>query len=92
MAVYTVRQGEGISDVVLNSTGSISLWSDFLDSNFLPTWTPDLYAGEILQVPDSTTANLNNIRALNTYPANNFSVPDIKQQINAIFDLMNPIS
>lgn len=89
MATYTVRQGEDISDVCLNMAGDISSWSDVLNANFFNAWSPQLFSGQILQIPASTTTNLNNIRALNQYPANNFTVPDIVSQINTIFDMMN---
>lgn len=89
---YTVRQGESFWDFVLNSCGDITALSDCLNQNFENSWTPIVYSGQILQIPANTTTNLNNIRALNTYPANNFTVPNIVSQINAIFDLMNGIS
>lgn len=78
-----------IGDVILNPTGDIANWSDILDTNNFDTWTPDLYAGQIITIPNTASINLNNFRGLNTYPANNFSVPDIYNQINAIFGLLN---
>lgn len=85
MATYLVRQGEGISDCVLNSLGDISAWGAFLDSNFFDNWTPSLFNGQSLQIPDSSNNNVGNIEALAEYPANNFSVPDIYNQIDALF-------
>lgn len=78
-----------IGDVVLNSTGDITNWSDILNQNGFNTWTPLLYAGQKVAIPASVNMNLNNYRGLNTYPANNNSVPDIYEQINIIFDTMN---
>jgi LysM repeat protein len=85
---YTVKQGESISDVCLNSLGNISLWSQLLDENFFDSWTPTLYNGQILQIPVSTDTNVQNIADLAQYPANNFSVPDIYSQITALFNLL----
>lgn len=78
-----------IGDVVMNSTGNIQNWGSILDANSFNDWTPTLYAGQKIAIPSTATLNLNNFRALNTYPANNNSVPDIYEQINAIFDLLN---
>ena len=89
---YTVRQGESFWDFTLNACGDITALSDCLNQNFQNSWTPNVFSGQILQIPASTTTNLNNIRALNQYPANNFTVPDINTQINNIFAIMNGIS
>lgn len=85
MATYSVKQGESFSDFVLNSCGNITAWEDCLNVNFLSTWTPILYNGQVLQIPASTNTNLGNIVELAQYPANNFSVPDIFDQITALF-------
>lgn len=85
---YTVRTTETIGDSILNGSGDIENWSDILTANFFDTWTPDLFAGQKIAIPSQT--NLNNFRALNSYPANNNSVPDINEQINAIFEQLNP--
>lgn len=86
---YIVRPTETIGDAILNGSGSIENWSDIINANFGNDWTPTLYAGQKIAIPSTATLNLNNFRALNTYPANNNSVPDIYEQINAIFDLLN---
>lgn len=88
MATYTVLQNQSISDCVLNSCGDITAWSDFLNANFFDAWVPTLFSGQILQIPDNTNTNVGNIAELEIYPANNFSVPNIGEQINAIFALM----
>lgn len=92
MATYRVRQGEGFSDFVLNSCGDITAWSDCLNANFLASWTPQLFDGQILQIPDNTNTNVDNIAELAIYPANNFSVANISEQINAIFELMQGLT
>lgn len=85
MATYTVLQNQSISDCILNSCGDITAWSDFLNSNFLADWVPNLFSGQILQVPDNTNTNVGNISALTDYPANNFSFSDIYNQIDDLF-------
>lgn len=86
---YFVRPLEYISDVILNGTGDIQNWSLVLNANGFKEWVPNLFAGQKIAMPNTVNKNLNNYRALNTYPANNFSVPDIYEQINAIFDNLN---
>lgn len=88
MATYTVLQGQTISDCILNSCGDITAWDDFLNVNFFSDWTPPLYNGQVLQIPINTNTNVGNIADLVQYPANNYSIPDIYDQINAIFLLL----
>lgn len=78
-----------IGDVVMNSTGDIQNWGSILDANSFNDWTPTLYAGQKVAIPSSANLNLNNFRALNSYPANNFSIADIYEQINAIFEQLS---
>jgi hypothetical protein len=86
---YTVSPHSTIGDAVLNSTGNLDNWSIILEGNLYDTWTPNLIAGERIKIPPSVVPNLNNFRVLNTYPANNFSVTDIYDQINAVFEQLN---
>lgn len=88
MATYDVRQGESVGDFVLNSCGTISAWESCITENLFSSWTPNLYSGQVLLIPDNAPNNPGNIADLASYPANNFSVPDIAEQINAIFALM----
>jgi hypothetical protein len=88
---YTYRQNEEFFDGVLNSTGDMANWGTLLQVNSFDTWTPSVYAGFQIQVPTGLS-NLNNYRALTTYPANNFSTPDIYSQIDELFNLLaNPL-
>lgn len=88
---YFVREGEQISDIIENSTGDITNWSDILNANNFD-WDELLYSGQKITIPNSVIMNLNNFRGLNVYPANNNSVPDIYIQISAIFEqLINPV-
>lgn len=90
MVTYQIRAGETFGDFILNSCGLITStnWSDALNANFESDWTPQLYNGQLLQIPVSTDTNVGNIADLIQYPANNYSVPDIYNQINAIFLLL----
>jgi hypothetical protein len=88
MANYIIKSGECISDAVENIFGDITNWSATLDENLFTSWTPTLYAGQILNIPTEGTNNPANIQALSEYPANNYSVPDINEQIAEIFEQM----
>ena len=85
---YTVRPGETIGDAVLNGSGDILNWDLITATGFFDTWTPLLTAGQLVAIPASVSMDLNNFRALNTYPANNSGAPNIYNQIIAIFDSM----
>lgn len=86
---YSVRQGEGIGDVTMNSSGDFQNLDLITQYAFFDTWTPILYNGQQIPIPSTINLNSNNYRALNTYPANNFSVPDIYNQIDALFASMD---
>ncbi len=86
---YDVGYSDTITDAVFNGTGNIDKWSDVLNDNDFNTWTPDLYAGQILKFAHTTGININVKRVLTTYPSNNHSVNDVYEQINIIFDLLN---
>ena len=79
---YTVRNGESISDVVLNETGDLSAWGTFLDLNNFTDWTPRLQPGLVLQ----TISVLNNPISdyLQSYPLSNYSVDNIDDLLNSI--------
>jgi len=88
MSNYTAKAGETITDVILNTTGSLIYWPQFLDANNLDTWTPYINAGDILIIPD-VLADQNTTRDLAIYPASNglFNPADINAQIAAITSL-----
>jgi hypothetical protein len=65
---YTVRAGETILDVSVNSTGSPLNIEKILDANNIDTWTPDLVAGTALIIPDNVDLQTNNLRELAEYP------------------------
>lgn len=85
MSTYTVQQGETITDVVINSTGNIANWDAILTANSFDDWTPQLVAGQVVQIPDALVAvDQNNLRILQQYPICNASVDDVFDQIDAI--------
>jgi len=89
MSTYVVRYGETISDVCMNATGNIANWSAILDANGYDDWTPALTAGDVLTIPDGVVTDLNTLRQLAEYPANNASIPGVYDKIIVIFDILN---
>jgi hypothetical protein len=82
MNYYTVRNGEGICDVVLNSTGSLDNWELILDANGFDTWTPILEVDQVIIIPDTVVLQSNVLRILDKYPAcNNSNIGDLDLQI-----------
>lgn len=68
MTSYTVKQGETILDVVVNSTGSPLNLQTILDANNIDTWTPQLTAGQVLVIPDNVEIQQNNLLELKRHP------------------------
>src|ERR1017187_5263167 len=75
--MYTVKNNESIVDVCLNSTGDLSSWETILNLNGFTDWNPDLYNGQVLQVP--IVINPINYQQLQLYPVNNFENFDTTQ-------------
>lgn len=79
---YTVKNGESITDVVLNSTGTLDNWEEILDINGFDTWTPFLLVGQIITIPNDAAIQTNTLNQLKVYPAcNNSEVSDLDLQI-----------
>lgn len=76
--IYKVKNNESISDVCLNSTGSLTSWETIVSG--FDTWTPELYNGQLLEVPNV----INNIskEQLDIYPLSNFSVFNLNSLIS----------
>lgn len=95
---YTVRVGETIRDVVINSTGSIIAinpngnvvdnWDLILDANGFTDWTPDLMPGQSIIIPDTVFIDQNTLTSRTTYPANNSIISGFLSLIYAIWDLL----
>ena len=86
MSTYTVRPGEGIVDVVENATGSVANWDAVLTANDFDDWTPELVAGQVIQIPDAmVTVDANTQRQLSVYPACNEDWGDVADQVAVLF-------
>jgi phage tail protein X len=70
---YTVKTGETITDVLLNSTGTIANWEAVLNANNFTDWTPDLYPGQQIIIPDDSEIQNNVLVVTTKYPANNYT-------------------
>jgi len=95
-SVYTVKQGETLWDVVLNSTGTLGSATVnnldlILSANNLADWTPQLFAGQQITIPDTVIMDLNALRQLQLYPAVNNLSTGIQNQIIGIFDQLNSL-
>ena len=90
MSTYTVRPGESIGDVVMNSTGDITNWDAILTANGFTDWVPVLAAGQIVQIPDSlVNVDANVVRQLSFYPACNNFINKWLSLINAVFGIIS---
>lgn len=69
--IYTVKDGETISDVVLNATGSINNLDSILTANNFTEWVPTLTTGQTIIIPTTVVIQPNVLRDLAIYPANN---------------------
>ena len=52
MATYKVKSGDTLMDVCYNTTGSLRAINDIMNANGFDTYTPQLEAGRIIEVPD----------------------------------------
>ena len=68
---YAVRTGESISDVCLNATGSLDNWESILNANGFTDWTPELFPGQQIIIPDTVEIQNNILVVTTKYPANN---------------------
>jgi uncharacterized protein (TIGR02145 family) len=74
---YTVKYGEGITDVVLNATGNLANWQAILNANGFTEWIPALTAGQVVTIPDGVVINPRVKAMLLSYPRISGSViPD----------------
>jgi hypothetical protein len=85
---YTVKQGESVADVAMNSTGSILNWDLICIENELTSWTQALTAGQILTIPSTVQMQNNVLSDLRTSPICNRTVADIDTQITALIALL----
>jgi phage tail protein X len=83
--IYIVKNGEQISDVVMNATGNISNWEAVLKANGFTEWVPVLYPGQKITIPNNAIIQTGVKSILINYPANNNSnISDMDSQISSI--------
>jgi hypothetical protein len=68
---YTIKTGETIGDVCINSTGTIDNWDLILEANSFDDWTPDFLPGQKLIIPSTVQIQNNVLLASTNYPVNN---------------------
>lgn len=88
MSNYLVKEGETITDVVLNSTGSLLNWDTILTENGTTDWNPDLIPGQTIVIPETVSVDNNTQRELATYPAANNLTEDILTKIEQVFSII----
>lgn len=84
-----VESGQSIYDIVLNETGSLDNLDLVLEANGMSTWTPSLFIGQKISIPNSAVFYPNITRELKKYPVTNTIDGNVDQQITFIFDLLN---
>jgi hypothetical protein len=87
---YTVTYGQSITDAVINSTGTISAWSQTLDDNNFNDWTPSLSSGQVLYI--SNIVNTQNIQQLTLYPSVNQLSNNVYNEIIELFAELATVS
>lgn len=87
MSNYIVKEGETITDVVINSTGSIDNYDIILEANSFNDWTPSLYAGQSIVIPDTVTIQSNILSIMANYPVCNNINTDVTSQIDTIIGI-----
>lgn len=91
MSTYTIKEGETITDVSLNATGTIGNWSLILEANGFTDWTPALVAGQSIIIPDGVEIQNNTLRELKIYPAaNNPGISNLDEQISELIGKFTP--
>lgn len=87
---YIVKQGETITDVVINATGQLQdNWEKVLNANNYTEWVPDIVAGQSIIIPDDVVFQENNLRNLKNYPICNSQPSDISEQFSNIVNSLD---
>lgn len=88
---YVVKEGETITDVCFNATGTINNWSAILEANGFTDWTPVLIAGQSIIIPDTVEVQNNVLRALQIYPTcNNSGISNLVALISELIGKFTP--
>lgn len=74
MATYKVKFGDTLMDVCYNTTGSLRAINDIMNANGFDTYTPQLEAGRIIEVPD-VVYNSEAVSVADARPFNSASLP-----------------
>lgn len=85
MATYKVKSGDTLMDVCYNTTGSLRAINDIMNANGFDTYTPQLEAGRIIEVPD-VVYNSEAVEVANNRPFNSVSIPysDLQKQMEML--------
>ena len=86
MSNYIVKAGESISDVVINSTGSLVNWDAICQANGFTDWTPILYAGQSIIIPSTVNIDSNSLQDAQAYPKCNSVRGDIYELIQDVWN------
>lgn len=83
---YSMKEGETITDMLLNTTGDLVNWDIITNTNEFGTWTPELQTNQKVLNANEITQN-NNISLFKRYPlCNNLNIGDLNDKID---DLIN---
>lgn len=85
MATYKVKSGDTLMDVCYNTTGSLRAINDIMNANGFDTYTPQLEAGRIIEVPD-VVYNSEAVSVADARPFNSASLPfdNLNQQMEQL--------
>lgn len=90
MSSYKVKVGETITDVLLNSTGTINNWRAVVDANDFDSLTPDLVAGQVVIIPSTAEIQTNVLNSIQSAPScNNLMIKDWGTQLTSLVALFN---
>jgi hypothetical protein len=86
---YTVGLGDTIMDVACNSTGMASNVDPILTANGFTDWSPELYAGQVIEIPATLSTDINVLAQLNSYPICQNASDTGNELADELFDLLN---
>ena len=92
MATYKVKSGDTLMDVCYNTTGSLRAINDIMNANGFDTYTPQLEAGRIIEVPD-VVYNSEAVSVADARPFNSASLPfdNLNQQMEQLEFMLGDI-
>lgn len=89
-SIYIVRVNETVRDVVINTTGTFTLfnWDLIMKANAFDSWTPSLNAGDQVIIPDGIAIDKNTFQDKSAYPASNGTVPGYLGLLQIIWNII----